>query len=127
MNYSFYYPKTAEEEVRHWMDFLKQERGIKSFPDIPAGKVMTLAWHKGHEICFKRIGLGVGQLIIETYDPISKEASVRPLYPYIQYWTGEPEDKLVLDQESENAFKNEQEELEKLFRTNLQEGIVPFS
>ena len=127
MNFTFYYSKALEEEVRYWMNFLKYERGITTFPDIPAGELKTLAWHDNKEIRVKRIGRLVAQLVIEEFDPIEKRTILYPLYPYVRYWDGEPEDNLVLDQEAEEAFDKEQENLEKLFCPTIREGIVPLA
>ena len=127
MNYSFYYSKNCEEEIHFWMNFLKAKRGIRTFPDIPAGEVKTLAWHNGKEICFKRIGLRVGQLIIKTIGANGKVISSSSLCPYIMYQDGEPEDKLVLDEQTASAYNNEQDEVRKCFFTNIREGIVPFT
>ena len=126
MNYDFYYPKTAEEEVRQWMDFLKCERGIQNFPNISTGDTQIIAWHDGQIVHFRRIGLSVGQLIIEKFDSKKRTSEFHPLYPYVRYWDGEPEDKLILDEETKDALREEQEELEKKFRLPVvQEGIVP--
>ena len=127
MNYSFYYSKYFEEEVNYWMNFLKVKSGIKRFPDIPAGEVKTLAWHNGKEICFKRIGMRVGQLIINDIGFDGKVVNSQSLYPYIMYLDGEPEDKLVLDEQTASAYKEEQKEIREHFFADVREGIVPFS
>lgn len=132
MNFKYYYPKSNENEIQKWMDFLKLERGITTFPDIPGGESITLAWHKGKEIRFKRIGLRVGQLIIEQYDPKEKKNYVKPLYPYIEYWDGEPEDKLVFNEEDDvlknmNIIEDDYEPDPEYQQYEIEEGIVSLS
>lgn len=127
MNYSFYYSKSCENEVDYWMNFLKTKRGIKKFPDIPAGEVIGLAWHDGKVINFKRIGLRVGQLIIEKIGELGTVIESRPLLPYVMYFDGEPEDKLKLTEEAMETYKKELEEIRQQFHADVREGIVPFT
>lgn len=132
MNFCFYYPKNCENEVQKWMDFLKLERGLTTFPNIPGGETITLAWHDGKEIRFRRIGLRVGQLIIETFNPKTKKNHVHPLYPYVEYWDGEPEDKLIFENEDDtfkgmNIIEDDygpDPEYQK-YNEQIKEGIVP--
>ena len=127
MNFEFYHSKTPENEISYWMSFLKSQRGIKNFPDIPAGEVRTLAWHDGQEICFKRIGLRVGQLIIKRIGELGAVVKTRPLFPYVMYFDGEPEDKLKLVDEALETYNEEIEEIRQQFHAGVREGIVPFT
>ncbi len=94
MNFEFYHSKKDEVETEKWLRFLKEERDIKKMPDISCDYPKVLAWHNGITISFSRDGRAVGHLILEKYDPNTKETTIRHL-PRFRYWGGNPEDKIV--------------------------------